>query len=172
MAGMLHSAMLNDKTCLIDAVVRRLRSSSVLHYQNLDKVLLRRRAKALVESFLSSLNRNPSVFTAYIRVVADERISEGVFLHEIQTALQGLEEAAWQIVVRSIPQTDQVRSLSQVTGIIGASKDQLAHIYLQHLEKAESRAAILQRRLDELDKGTDPAPLSEEDLDFGIVHQE
>ncbi len=88
-----------------------------------------------------------------------------------QIVLRALEEKAWWLVVAFVPQTDQVRCLSQITGIIGAGKDQLAQIYLQHLEKAEVKAASLQGRLDGLAKGTDSGPVFEDDLSPGFVRE-
>jgi hypothetical protein len=130
----------------------------------MEDILLRGRAGDLVQSFLRSIKEKPALFLAYLTGIVENRISEGVFLHEIQTVLQILEEKAWWLVVDDVPMADQVRGLSRITGTIGAAKDQIAHIYLRHLERAELRAAVLQRCLDEQAKGTVSEPVGEDDL--------
>jgi len=164
MSSTLYDVLSKNKTDLSDGVVHRLRSTGASHYQRMETDVLQSRAENLVESFLESIKERPAVFTAYLKQVAEDRISEGIFLHEIQVVLQILEEKAWTLVVDSIPQSDQVRCLSRITATVGTAKDQLAHIYLAHLEKAEVKAAFLRQRLDELAKGTDSGPVGEDDL--------
>ena len=166
MSHALFELMHGRRDDLIETVVRRLRSSTAPHYQNLDPDLLRGRSERLVDTFLTALDDAPADFVRFIRRISEERISEGFFLPEIQTALNILEERAWQVAAAEAPAGDAealVRDLGLITGTIGAAKDQLARIYLQRKEQAESRADRLQARLDELFKGTDAPPLVEDD---------
>lgn len=171
MSRVLYEVLLKNRTELINSVICRLNNSGALHYQRIDAEDLHRRAENLVGAFLASIDERPAVFTTYLELVANERIAEGVLLHEIQIALQILEEKAWRLVVDLMPQVEQVHCLSRITGTIGAAKDQLAHIYLQHLEQVESRVVLLQQQLDELAKGTDGPPLVEEDLMTNITRR-
>lgn len=164
MSNCINEVLLENKAALKEVIVARLKTSGAEHYLTMDKDVLQSRVDTLVDTFLKSMNKRPGVFITYIKQIAEERISEGVFLHEIQVVIQILEEKAWRLVVENIPQSDQVRCLSQITGTIGVAKDQLAHVYLQHLEKAEMNAAFLQWRLDEMAKGTDSGPVAEEVL--------
>jgi hypothetical protein len=157
---------------MLDAVVQRLRNSGALHFQRMERVVLRSRVENLVEAFLKSIKGEPSVFMAYLKQIAEDRISEGIFLHETQIVFQILEEKAWQLVVDFVPQVERVRCLSRITGTIGAAKDYLAHIYLQHVEKAELKAAILQHRLDELTQGTDSAPIVDDEFPKNFKRKE
>jgi hypothetical protein len=109
-------------------------------YQAKNAALLWRRAERLVAAFLRSVESQPSVFIAHVDAVAEARMAEGVFLHEMQMALQILEETAWRLVVESAVPAEQIRCLGQVTCVIGAAKDRLAQLYLQRLERAESAA--------------------------------
>jgi hypothetical protein len=151
---------------LVETVTQRLRKSTATHYQNLDPNLLHDRAARLVDTFLKSLASAPGDFGRYIHDITEERISEGFFLQEIQTALNILEEKAWQIAVAAAARAaaaDLGRDLALISGTIGAAKDQLALVYLEHKERAESRAARLEAKLHELFKGTDAPPLVEDD---------
>jgi hypothetical protein len=158
---MLYEVMSRNEAKLTAGVTQRLKSSGALHYKLMEEVVLKSRAEDLVEAFINSIKEKPDRLKNYLTRIAEERISEGIFLHEIQIVLQILEEKAWKLVVDFVPQSEQIRCLSYITGTIGTAKDQLAQIYLQHLEKAELKAAFLQRRLDEIAKGTVSDPVDE-----------
>ena len=51
-----------------------------------------------------------------------------------------------------------VRRLAVVSGIVGQGKDELARAFLDQLERCGARASRLQKRLDELFRGTEPSP--------------
>jgi hypothetical protein len=144
-------------------IVRRLRSSGTLHHRELAADNLEERANGLVLSLLRSLKEKPREFSSYVEQIAEERISEGFFLHEMQIALQILEERAWKVVADQAVPADQIGFLGCITRTIGGAKDQLAHVYLQQLERAEVKAALLQQRLDRLSSGTDPGRVLEEE---------
>lgn len=164
MSSNFNDVLLRNQIELSETVIARLNTSGAVHYQSMDGHVLQGRVESLVDTFVKSVQRRPAVFMSYIEQVAEERISEGFFLHEIQVALQILEEKSWLLVVENVPLENQVRCLSQITGTIGAAKDQLAHVYLQHLEKAEMNAAMYRWRLEELAKGTDSGPVAQEVL--------
>jgi len=164
MSNMLYRMLSKNKSVLTNGIVQRVTISGAPHYEGMQKNHLQKRAEKLVNSFLDSIKEKPSVFTSYLKQIAEERITEGVFLHELQIVLQILEEKAWQLVVEHMPQEEQVRSLGRITATIGSVKDELALIYLQHFEKAEMKAVVLQQHIEELTKGTDSGPIGEDDL--------
>jgi hypothetical protein len=163
MTDLLEAIMQRGREDLVRSEVQRLHHSTSPHYGRLDPGQLQERAAALVDAFLASVATRPAAFTDHITRITEERIAEGYFLAEIQSALSILEEGAWQLVVQQSAPADQVGQLSRITSIIGAAKDQLARVYLEHLERAESRASRLQRRLDQLFKGTDERPLLQDE---------
>ena len=164
MSTVINEILLENEPKMVEGVVFQLRRSGADHYRKMDEAVLQNRAQSLVKTFIRSARETPGEFIDYIQSITEDRISEGIPLQEIQIALQILEQKAWQLIVGHVPDADQVRCLSLISRIIGAAKDNLAQVYLRHLEKAESRAEILQSRLDQLAKGTDSGPLSEDDL--------
>lgn len=162
MSSKSYEVLRKNRADISKTIVARLKTSGAVHYQTMEKGVRQRRVDILVDTFLRSMKNRPGVFINYLKKIAEERIPEGIFLHEIQIALQILEEKSWQLIVENVPQAEQVRCLSQITGTVGAAKDQLAHVYLQHLEKAEMNAAFLKGRLDAMAKGTDCGPVVEE----------
>ena len=82
---------------LVDAVVSGLRASGAPHYQTVAPGRLATRAARLVDSFVAA-DGEAEPFIAYIQQLSHERITEGYYLHEIQTALTLLDERAWAVV--------------------------------------------------------------------------
>ena len=133
------------------------------HYRAAPEDQRRERVAMLVAAFLEAVRAGgPAPFVAHVRRIAGERVAEGYLLREIQLALSSLEAQAWPIVVDAGGPTEVVvRRLALVTGIVGRGKDELAHAFLDHKEKAEARAARLAERLGTLFQGTDPPPQSQ-----------
>ena len=145
---------------LAASLEREIRSPDAPHYRGTAPDVLRARCVRLVEAFLESVRAGgPAAFVGYVRAIAEERIAEGFFLAEIQQALSALEAQAWPVVVRAGGDVAEVaRRLAVVSGIVGRGKDELARVYLAHKEQADSRAALLERRLADLFKGTQAPP--------------
>jgi hypothetical protein len=161
MSDVLDELLSSRKSEIQETVFNGLRHVSTPHYRTMDEGLLRERAASLVAAFSESIRGNPADFTAYLQKITDTRIAEGVPLHEIQIALRTLEQEIWDLVIGHVPASEQVRCLGVVTRTIGEAKDRMAGFYLGRLEKAETRAADLEHRLERLAAGTDPAPFEE-----------
>ena len=155
MSIVLYELMSPHEQDLIAHLVRCLKSSTWPHYQEIDVDLLTDRSVRLVEVFLVSLDEDPGAFIAYVRDIAEERISEGYLLNEILGALGILERKAWQIVMAESPPKDQIIHLSRVSGTVGAAKSALARVYLNHKEVAEAEVARLEQKIEQLTKCND-----------------
>jgi hypothetical protein len=146
---------------LTDAVAGGLKASAAPHYQAVDPGLLFTRAARLVDAFVAA-DGAPAPFIGYIQQLSHERIAEGYYLNEIQTALNLLDEHAWGFVAADAPAEEVVTLLGGVCRTVGAAKDELARIYLARSHEAEERASHLERRLKELFKGTEGVVLPED----------
>lgn len=155
MSASAHDVFHDQAGTLAAALERRLRESRAPHYRAIEPELLRRRCASIAEAFVESLRGDPAPFVDYIRLMTEERISEGYYLEEVQEALSGLEERAWQLAIERSNIEGLVRNLTVVTTTIGRAKDELARLYLAHKERADSEVARLQQRLQELFKGTE-----------------
>lgn len=143
MSRKLYEVMSKNRANLEDEVFLRMSVSGSLHDHTLDENLLRGRVTRLVDAFLASIQEGPEGFVTYIEDITEARIDEGIVLHELQLALQVLEEKAWGYIVENIPLTDQVSCLGQITLTIGTAKDHIAHVYLHHLEVVEDAIALM-----------------------------
>jgi len=138
MSDLLYRAFLENESMLVDDIMKQLRNSTSRHYQELEWDVLRRRVQSLVAYFLISLREKPGRFVDYVAELAAERCAEGYCLEEVLQALRILEEKAWIITIEAVPVEGQVRSLSRVTGTVGAAKDRMAVYYVEHAAQLRS----------------------------------
>lgn len=141
MSDQLHRVFVENEKDLVRDVMQQLRHSTSPHYTTLDDDVLHQRVETLIAYFLISLKETPEQFTKYIGGIAEERFVENYSITECLSALRILEEKAWLIIVREIPQQDLIHALTRVTGTIGAAKDLMAKVYVDHLEREQDRAS-------------------------------
>jgi hypothetical protein len=142
MSDLLYRVFLEHEAELVEDVLGQLKHSTSPHYRDMEWHDLLRRVESLVAFFIISLRETPAQFIKYITEIGEERICEGYCIAEVLMALRILEENAWIIVVQNIPPQGQIRSLSRVTGTIGAAKDKMAQVYVAHLEAEEAKQNV------------------------------
>jgi len=147
----LYQLLLDSENEFVNDILTHLRQSTARHYLAEDQDRLHRRVQKLVAHFVMSVHEYPDRFVAYVADMARERIAEGYALQEILMALRILEEKAWRLTIESLVQPALVPALCRVTGTIGAAKDELAAVYLGHLEHAEQAAQLWQSRCEDLE---------------------
>lgn len=135
MSDYLYKIFHESEKDLVDDVIHQLRHSTSPHYMEIESNILQERVESLVAFFLLSLKKKPDPFVKYVAEMASERIAEGFSINECLMALRILEERSWLLVAQFVPQQGLMKALSRVTGNVGAAKDQLAHVYVAHLEE-------------------------------------
>lgn len=83
----------------------------------------------------------------YTEKIAKERYASGYDLHEVQTAINSLEENIWQIIFKNIKPAKLAESLGLVSSILGAGKDNLARNYVALATKTKVSTINLQSLL-------------------------
>ena len=144
----------------------RLSAAAVLNGHVVPEPVLRGRVRLLVDAFLGALGPVEDGFRNYIEAITAERVHEGMSLHELQLALQVLEERTWQLIVESVPMAQQVSCLARITSVVGEAKDRIAHVFLHEMEAAEAGRDFACRNVVRLSAGTDPGLVSEDDLNW------
>jgi hypothetical protein len=66
----------------------------------------------------------------YTEKIANERFASGYDLFEVQTAINALEVAIWNIIFKEISPDKLKENLGLVSTILGAGKDHLARTYV------------------------------------------
>jgi hypothetical protein len=84
---------------------------------------------------------------SYTEKIAKERFTAGYDLHEVQTAINTLEELIWQKIFKEIKPDKLAESLGLVSTILGAGKDNLARTYVALATKTKASAINLQNLL-------------------------
>ena len=155
MAKKLRKLLAKQEEKLIESIIAGLDGSDAVHYREVDPQRLRTQVARVVGAFLESLEGAPEDFVDFVRRLNEERLTEGYYLHEIQTALNVLDEKACAIALDSSPADRVDRHLLRISRTISLAKDQLALGYFLKRQEADSRVAALERRLQELGKGTE-----------------
>jgi hypothetical protein len=140
-----------ERQRLIAHIVRRL-SGGVPAYQGPGGNGLCVRVERLLDALQAATGENPSALCEHIDAVAAERMHDGNLLEEIQQALRVLEEAAWRLAPDRLPLQDQVAVLGHLGLAVGRARDYLARLYQTRSNRAELRAARLERRLETLSR--------------------
>ena len=143
-----------------NALAAELVAHDAPHYREIPAEIVLSRCRRLVDALLEAVRSGGAEpFVHHVRGIVEERVAEGFLLREVQQALSLLEAAVWPLVSQAGGDTATVvRRLAVVTGIVGQGKDELARAFLDRLERCGARASQLQKRLDELFRGTEPPP--------------
>ena len=83
----------------------------------------------------------------YTEKIAKERFASGYDLHEVQTAINSIEENIWQLIFKNIRADKLAESLGLVSSILGAGKDNLARNYVALATKTKVSTINLQSLL-------------------------
>lgn len=164
MNSRLDELLVRHRWQLIDGVVHRLESGRATRYRHVERADLRGRVERLHAELRAGLRSGTGGFVGYAEGLARARYAEGFGLADVQTALSEFEEQIWRLVVVHAPRDEQVELLAWVTGLVGAAKDRLAQVYLEQSGRA-SRPGDGDVASGNCWRGTDPAPMSEEDRD-------
>ncbi len=84
---------------------------------------------------------------AYTEKIARDRFNSGYDLYEVQTAINSLEELIWQKIFKHTKPEKLAESLSLVSSILGAGKDNLARTYVSLASKTKASAVNVQNLL-------------------------
>jgi hypothetical protein len=163
MSALLADVLSRHEQPIVDRIVDQLNVESLRHYHELAGDQLRARIQNMIRSFAEAVEANPATFVVYMVAIGRERIAEGFGLNEVQAALGYLEQHIWHLVTEDVGAEERVNCLARITWIIGAAKDQLALVYLESLANDGPVMNVNPDRLESLAKGTDPAPVTEED---------
>ena len=109
-----------------DSLVR----AQLQHYKHLTPEKLRQRLLKLFQALVKSLEANScEEMSKFMLKVSDERYGSGYELHEVQTAVNIMEECIWQKITEFVDKDQQIYAMKQVTCILGKAKEALAGEY-------------------------------------------
>ncbi len=100
------------------------------HYKHLTPEKLRLRLLRLFQALVKSLEANScESITKFMEKTSDERFESGYELHEVQTAVNIMEECLWKKIAEFVYRDQQISAMKQVTCILAKAKESLANEY-------------------------------------------
>lgn len=119
------------ETLIIDEATEALSRSQLKHYNSAGASWNRQRLKALYDLARTSIReRNLIPLMDYMDQIARERFAAGFDIHEIQTAVNVLEESIWRQISQLVPPDELAEAFGLVSTVLGAAKDTLARTYV------------------------------------------
>lgn len=148
LVDMLHE----QEITIVDEAAEALTRSHLKHYTAAGAALNRGRLADLYRLTRESVaDRNLIPLLEYMEQIAQERFAAGFDIHEVQTAVNVLEESIWRHISLALPPADLAEAFGLVGTVLGAGKDALARAYVSLA--SQSKAPSL--NLSALFAGTD-----------------
>ncbi len=124
--------LLTEKeSVILDEAADALARSRLKHYQAAGAAWNRQRLQELLAVARSATaDRNLVPLINHMEQIAQERYSAGFGIHEVQTAVNVLEESIWRQISQNIPPTDLAEAFGLIGTVLGAGKDALARAYV------------------------------------------
>jgi hypothetical protein len=120
-----------QETAIVDEATEALNRSPLKHYTAAGPDWNRDR---LVDLFrltrLCVTSRTLTPLLTYMEQIAEERFSAGFDIHEVQTAVNALEESIWRHITQSVPPEELAEAFGLISTVLGAGKDALARTYV------------------------------------------
>jgi hypothetical protein len=116
---------------LVNGAEAELHQARLEHYEAEGLQSARERLSTLLAQTLSCLEvRRAEPIIDWATRVGHERCAAGYDLHEVQTAINVLEEALWKRILSSVGPEDLGHALGLVNAILSMAKDTLAREYV------------------------------------------
>lgn len=129
---------------IVAEAAEALTRSNLIRYQEAGAATRHERLAALFRFTLQSIRaRNLVPVIDHMTRVAEERFHAGFAIREVQVAINVLEEAIWNHVVREVPPAELAEALGLTTTVLGAAKDALATTYVSLASETKAPALDL-----------------------------
>lgn len=116
---------------IVNEATAALSRSDLAHYKEAGDAVGHDRLAELFRLTLAGIrDRNLVPVMDYMAQVADDRFHAGYAIREVQIAINVLEEAIWNHIVRDVPPGELAEALGLVSTVLGAAKDSLARAYV------------------------------------------
>ncbi len=114
---------------LLDSTDNLVRSN-LKHYKKLNPENIRIRLNHLFQTLVTCVETGScNEMVTFMDKVSDERFESGFEIHEVQTAINILEESLWRNIGKFVDNDKQVNAMKEVTGILSKAKEEMANEY-------------------------------------------
>jgi hypothetical protein len=120
-----------QETSIIDEAAVALDRSRLKHYKAAGDAWNRERLSDLFHLTRDCVtSRNLTPLLDHMEAIAQERFNAGFDIHEVQTAVNVLEESIWRHVSQNLAADSLAEAFGLVGTALGAGKDALARAYV------------------------------------------
>ena len=124
---------------IVNEATAALSRSDLAHYKEAGYAVGHDRLAELFRLTLAGIrDRSLVPIMDYMAQVADDRFHAGYAIREVQIAINVLEEAIWNHIVRDVPPGELAEALGLVSTVLGAAKDSLARAYVSLAARAKA----------------------------------
>lgn len=114
--------LLDSTDCLVRAQLQ--------HYKQLSPERIRLRLLKLFQALVKSVEVNScQEMVKFMEKVSEERYESGYELHEVQAAVNILEETLWKKISKFVDDDKQISAMKQIVCILSKAKEELANEY-------------------------------------------
>jgi len=119
------------ESLIVDEASEALARSQLRHYTSAGAAWNRQRLADLYTLMRTCVaKRNLMPLIEYMDQIARERFEAGFAIHEVQTAVNVLEESIWRQISQSVPPDELAEAFGLVSTVLGTAKDTLARSYV------------------------------------------
>lgn len=123
--------LVTQREKILDSATDALNNARLKHYQNSTERDNRQRLSYLFDLALESMEkRDLGPIVTYAQNLARERFNSGFEISEVLSAINVLEEAIWQEIIKDSDAADYPESFGITSTILGAAKQALATEYV------------------------------------------
>jgi hypothetical protein len=116
---------------ILDAATDSLTNARLKHYQNNTEKDNRQRLSYLLDLAIESMGKyDLGPIVTYAQHLASERFNSGFEIAEVLSAINVLEEAIWQEIVKDSDASDYPEYFGLASTVLGAAKQALATEYV------------------------------------------
>ncbi|MFA7360613.1 MAG: hypothetical protein WC139_06210 [Candidatus Kapaibacterium sp.] len=142
------SLLEKNKDKVIEESCRQINEVKLKGYTKVGSSITKQKLTSLYKKVIECANKKELIpMLNYTEKIAKERFASGYDLHEVQTAINALEENIWQIIFKNIKPDKLAESLGLVSSILGAGKDNLARNYVALATQTKASTINLQSLL-------------------------
>ena len=116
---------------IISEAYKSVNKDKLKGYKNVGQERTRSKLENLLKRVIQCVRKKELLpMMNYTEKIANERFASGYDLFEVQTAINALEVAIWNIIFKEISPDKLKENLGLVSTILGAGKDHLARTYV------------------------------------------
>lgn len=131
MATNLLELLNEQETLILDDAAEALARSQLRHYAVAGAAWNRQRLQNLFDYTRDCVRQRTLMpLVEHMELIAQERFEAGFDIHEVQTAVNVLEESIWQQINHTLPPSEYAEAFGLISTVLGAGKDALAQSYV------------------------------------------